>query len=205
MRVLILRISAPSEVQLALQCSHARRTADPCREISRKAAIAIEPMPHEVASHMTIASLLALERIQVDVPASSKKRALEQLSVLLCNDDEELSSGKIFDALLARERLGSTSLGYGIAIPHARHSDAPAARAACMRLNTAVDFNAIDGELIDFVFGLLVPDAAHDEHVQTLAELAGLLSDEAIRDALRAAPDAAGIYAVVSGVPAVTG
>jgi nitrogen PTS system EIIA component len=146
---------------------------------------------------MTIVSLLAPERIALDVVTSSKKRVLEQLSVLLCGTDEDLSSGTVFDALLARERLGSTGIGFGIAIPHARTTQALHARAACMRLDTGVDFDALDGEPIDFVFGLLVPDSACDEHVHTLAELAGLFSDEGVRAALRVASDADDIFAAI--------
>ncbi|MEM7504935.1 MAG: PTS sugar transporter subunit IIA [Pseudomonadota bacterium] len=148
---------------------------------------------------MSIAALLAPERIRIDVAAKSKKRALEQLSVLLAEGDEDLSSTKVFDALLARERLGSTGLGFGIAIPHARYSDATEARAACMRLSEPVDFDSIDREPIDFVVGLLVPDAAIDEHIQTLADLAGLLSESSMRDALRAADDAQCIMRIMNG------
>ena len=134
---------------------------------------------------MSIAQILAPARIHLDVEASSKKRVLERLSEFLSDGDPEPSSGQVFDALLVRERLGSTGLGFGFAIPHARHELARDARCACMRLAKPIDFDAMDQEPVDFVVGLLVPDGSADEHVQTLAELAGLLNEPEVRERLR--------------------
>lgn len=136
---------------------------------------------------MSLAELLQADRIHLDVEASSKKRALERISEFLTEDDEELSSDQVFAALLGRERLGSTGLGFGFAIPHARHEHARNARGACMRLSQPVDFDAMDEEPVDFVVGLLVPDGSADEHIQTLAELASLLNEESVRERLRTA------------------
>ena len=148
---------------------------------------------------MSLVSILAPERVQIDVAATSKKRALEHLSTLLAAGDDTLNSAKIFDALLGRERLGSTGLGFGIAIPHARHAEASEARAACMRLQTAVDFDAPDQEPVDFVVGLLVPDRASDEHVQTLAALAEMLDQARVRERLRQAPDSQALIEIMAG------
>jgi nitrogen PTS system EIIA component len=148
---------------------------------------------------MSFVNILLPERVQVDVAATSKKRALEQLSKLLAAGDDTLSSAKIFDALLVRERLGSTGIGFGIAIPHARHADANKPRAACMRLQQGVDFDAPDREPVDFIFGLLVPHGAADEHVQTLASIAEMLDQAAIRERLRVAPDGAALMDIMTG------
>lgn len=140
---------------------------------------------------MAIAELLSAERLSLGCCVASKKRALERLSELIATADESLAPGKVFDSLLVRERLGSTGLGYGVAIPHARHPGATQPVGAFMRLSTPVDFDAIDREPVDLIFGLLVPEECTDEHVQLLAELAELFGDDAIRDRLRgaAAPD----------------
>lgn len=136
---------------------------------------------------MTIAQIMAPTRIHLDVDAPSKKRALERMSEYLSEGESELNSGQVFDALLMRERLGSTGLGFGFAIPHARHAQAADARGACMRLSQPIDFDAMDQQPVDFVVGLLVPDGSADEHIHTLAELAGLLNEPDVRERLRGA------------------
>lgn len=136
---------------------------------------------------MPIAQIMAATRIHLDVDAPSKKRALERMSEFLSEDDEGLNSGQVFDALLARERLGSTGLGFGFAIPHARHELAQDVRGACMRLAAPIDFDAMDQQPVDFVVGLLVPDGSADEHVHMLAELAGMLDEPDVRERLRQA------------------
>jgi nitrogen PTS system EIIA component len=134
---------------------------------------------------MTIAQIMAPACIHLDVDAPSKKRALERMSEYLSEGDSELNSGQVFDALLMRERLGSTGLGFGFAIPHARHAHAADVRGACMRLAQPIDFDAMDQQPVDFVVGLLVPDGCADEHVHTLAQLAGLLNEPDVRARLR--------------------
>ena len=99
----------------------------------------------------------------------------------------ELNANEIFDSLLSRERLGSTGVGYGVAIPHARYEGATDAIGAFMRLDQPVDFDAMDREPVDLVFGLLVPEDCTDEHIQILAQLAELFSDPQLRTALRTA------------------
>jgi PTS system nitrogen regulatory IIA component len=146
---------------------------------------------------MAIADLLQPERLLLDSSAASKKRALEHLSELLATADESLAAGKVFDSLLVRERLGSTGLGYGVAIPHARHIGAREAIGAFVRLSQPADFDAIDAERVDLVFGLLVPEECTDEHVQLLAELAELFSNPVVREKLRRATTAADVIAII--------
>ena len=151
---------------------------------------------------MSIGQIMAPARIHLDVDAPSKKRALERMSEYLSAGDADLSSGQVFDALLSRERLGSTGLGFGFAIPHARHALASDVRGACMRLSKPIDFDAMDRQPVDFVVGLLVPDGSADEHVHMLAELAGMLNEADIRERLREAVTPEDILEVFMAAPA---
>lgn len=152
---------------------------------------------------MSIAQIMTSTRIHLDVDAPSKKRALERMSEYLSDGDSELNSGQVFDALLMRERLGSTGLGFGFAIPHARHAQAEDVRGACMRLSQPIDFDAMDQQPVDFVVGLLVPDGSADEHVHMLAELAGLLNEPQVRERLRDAETPAQVLDVFGSVPGI--
>ena len=152
---------------------------------------------------MSIAQIMTSTRIHLDVDAPSKKRALERMSEYLSDGDSELNSGQVFDALLMRERLGSTGLGFGFAIPHARHAQAEDVRGACMRLRQPIDFDAMDQQPVDFVVGLLVPDGYADEHVHMLAELAGLLNEPQVRERLRDAETPAQVLDVFGSVPGI--
>ncbi|MGF1644354.1 MAG: PTS IIA-like nitrogen regulatory protein PtsN [Thiotrichales bacterium] len=127
---------------------------------------------------MNLPTLLQPERIACDLAVNSKKRALEQLSQLLAPGTPELRAESVFDCLLARERLGSTGLGRGVAIPHGRMGGIESARIAVIKLGKGVDFDAVDGRTVDLMFGLLVPSEATDEHLNLLAMLAELLSDD---------------------------
>jgi PTS system nitrogen regulatory IIA component len=137
------------------------------------------------------ANFISAERISAANPAGSKKRILEELAGLLATASEELNQGTVFDKLLERERLGSTGLGHGIALPHARVAGVTQARGAFLQLQSGADFDAMDGQPVDLVFGLLVPEAATEEHLQLLAKLATLFSDEAFCQRLREAGDSA--------------
>ena len=137
---------------------------------------------------MFTTDLLAAERIRLDLDAGSKKRVLEEIATLLQGgEDEDLNS--IFDHLLERERLGSTGMGHGVALPHARMPGLVQARGGFIRLASPVDYGAIDGEPVDLVFGLLVPGQATQEHLQLLASLASLFHDTAVCQRLRSASD----------------
>ena len=127
------------------------------------------------------------KRIGCNVEAASKKRVLEQLGQRLAESVPELTQDLVFDALLERERLGSTGLGKGIALPHARMSQVTQAIGAFITLPEGVDFDAIDSSPVDLAFAMLVPEEATDEHLQLLAKLAGMFSDSAFCTALREA------------------
>ncbi|MCG8489588.1 MAG: PTS IIA-like nitrogen regulatory protein PtsN [Candidatus Thiodiazotropha sp.] len=127
------------------------------------------------------------ERLGCGVEAASKKRALEQLGLRLADAAPGLSQDIVFDALLERERLGSTGLGKGIALPHARMSQVTQATAAFIQMPSGVDFDAIDSQPVDLAFAMLVPEQATDEHLQLLAKLARMFDDPPFCAALREA------------------
>lgn len=127
------------------------------------------------------------KRIGCNVEAASKKRVLEQLGQRLAESVPALTQDLVFDALLERERLGSTGLGKGIALPHARMAQVDRAMGAFIKLPEGIDFDALDGSPVDLAFAMLVPEAATDEHLQLLSKLASMFSDNGFCDALRSA------------------
>ncbi|MEJ2394321.1 MAG: PTS IIA-like nitrogen regulatory protein PtsN [Candidatus Thiodiazotropha sp.] len=141
---------------------------------------------------------LLQERMGCSVKAASKKRVLEQLGQRLAESVPELTQDLVFDALLERERLGSTGLGKGIALPHARMTQVDQAIGACITLNQGVDFDAIDGEPVDLAFAMLVPQEATDEHLQLLSTLAQMFSDGAFCTALRQAQSDQELFFLIS-------
>ena len=133
---------------------------------------------------MKIADILNLARIQLDVPATSKKQVLETIAKLAA-----ASSGCeqqiVFDALIERERLGTTGIGKGVAIPHARLSGLKGLYCLFMRVNPAVDFEAVDGKPVDLIFCLLVPEESGADHLKALARISKLLRNDKVCTELR--------------------
>ncbi|MEN8179466.1 MAG: PTS IIA-like nitrogen regulatory protein PtsN [Pseudomonadota bacterium] len=117
------------------------------------------------------------KRIGCNVEAASKKRVLEQLGIRLAQTVPALTQDIVFDALLQRERLGSTGLGKGIALPHARMPQVAKAVGAFIQIPNGVDFDAVDNQPVDLAFAMLVPENATDEHLKLLAQLAKMFSD----------------------------
>jgi len=134
---------------------------------------------------MNIASLLPADQILCGPEASSKKRALELLSGLLAKSAPDLSEEEIFDGLLHRERLGTTGLGRGVAIPHTRISSLARPTLAMIKLDKGVDFDAPDHEPVDILFALAVPADDNSSHLDVLAMLAEMLSRQTFVDELR--------------------
>jgi len=151
---------------------------------------------------MQIVEILSPERMLCDVQATSKKRVLEYFSKLLAiepnGEQEGLSSRLIFESLLARERLGSTGLGKGVAIPHARVRECNITSAAFLQTASPIDYDAIDREPVDLMFALMVPEECTDEHLSLLATLAEMLSDDAFRLRLREAASCEQKYALLT-------
>jgi PTS system nitrogen regulatory IIA component len=140
-----------------------------------------------------IAKLLPLENVVVGLEASSKKRVFEQAGLLFENR-HGVARSLVYDALFAREKMGSTGLGMGIAIPHGRIKGLKEARGAYLRLATPVQFDAPDGKPVGQIFVLLVPEAATEHHLQLLSELAQMFSDRGFREQLAAAADASAAH-----------
>jgi len=138
---------------------------------------------------MKIADLLTPERVACRNDLTSKKRTLEALGELIATAQSDLSAQAIFDSLIGRERLGSTGLGHGVALPHGRLSRSRQAVGAFIRLEQGVDFDALDQQPVTLLFALLVPEHFTDEHLKILAYLAEMFSDRAFCDILRATED----------------
>ncbi len=131
------------------------------------------------------ANFIDQERIGCQVEANSKKRVLEHLGNLLAQTLPGLTQDLIFDRLLERERLGSTGLGQGIALPHARMKEVQQAYGAFVQLKNGVEFDAFDNQPVDLAFALLVPESATEEHLQLLAALASMFSNPKVCADLR--------------------
>ena len=138
---------------------------------------------------MQIIDLLNPERIACDSSANSKKRVLEQLSALMADSAPELTEEEIFASLIGREKLGSTGLGHGVAIPHGRLKGRNQALAAFIKLEHGIDFDALDNQPVDLLFALLVPDHFTNEHLEILAQLAQMFDSEELCQELRASRD----------------
>ena len=123
--------------------------------------------------------------ISLNYPATSKKRVLEEAARLLARTDDQPDAEQIYERLMERERLGSTGLANGVALPHARMPGVEAASGAFLRLAEPVDFDALDGKPVDLVFSLLVPEEATQEHLDLLAGLARLFGDPQLCERLR--------------------
>ncbi len=134
---------------------------------------------------MNITDLLSPDRVACCDDVASKKRLLEQISELLAGSATGLSDSEIFEALISREKLGSTGLGKGVAIPHGRMPELESPVCAFIKLSTAVDFDASDGEPVDLVFALLVPEDSTEEHLQVLSTIAEIFSNSGVCTALR--------------------
>ena len=147
---------------------------------------------------MQFESLLAPRRVQQGVEGISKKRVLETIANIIASDIPSLDADTLFRSLVAREKLGSTALGHGIAIPHCRVANCEKTIGALIVLTAPIDFDAIDGAPVDVIFTLMVPEQANSEHLQTLAKLAELFQQASFRAALRAADSNELLYSKVN-------
>ena len=144
-----------------------------------------------------IAKLLHASNVVTDLQVSSKKRLFEQAGLLFENQ-HGIARSLVFDSLFAREKLGSTGLGQGVAIPHGRIKGLKDSLCAFLRLAQPVPFDAPDGSPVSLVFVLLVPEQATEKHLQMLSELAQMFSDKALREAMNRAPDAGALYQLIT-------
>lgn len=149
-----------------------------------------------------IAKILSPENIVLDIEVSSKKRAFEQAGITFENNIG-IARSVISENLFARERLGSTGLGHGIAIPHGRIKDLKSPQALFMRLANPIPFESPDGKPVSILIFLLIPDTVTQQHLDILAELAELMSDPDMREDLASETDESAIYSrLVTWTPA---
>ena len=150
---------------------------------------------------MTITDLVAPEAIVPALKVSSKKQALQELAArasALCGQNERA----VFEVLLQREKLGTTAVGYGVAIPHGKLPKLTKMFGLFARLDRPIDFEALDGQPVDLIFLLLAPEGSGADHLKALARVARLLRDQDTANKLRAARDGEALYAVLAMPPA---
>ena len=147
---------------------------------------------------MEIADLLSLGGVSDALKAGSKKQALQELSAIAAAETEQ-KERSVLDLLLARERLGSTGVGAGVAIPHAKLEGLSKPSGVFARLREPIEFDAVDGRPVDLIFLLLAPDSEGSDHLKALALVSRLLRDERVCARLRGADSAEALYAVLTG------
>ena len=144
-----------------------------------------------------LAAILPAANVLVDVDATSKKRAFEQAGLLFENQ-HTIARATVTDNLFARERLGSTGLGHGVAIPHGRIKGLKNPLAAVLRVQQPIAFDAPDDEPVGLLIFLLVPEAATQRHLEILSEIAEMLSDRELRERLKTEADAAAVHRLIA-------
>ncbi len=138
----------------------------------------------EASGEGFLAGFIAEDRVRVDVTVSSKKRLIEEVAELLCTGAQELDRDTVYQILNDRERLGSTGIGEGIAIPHGRINGITQPIICALLLAQPLDFDSIDSRPVNCAIGLLVPADANQTHLQILAKLAGAFSQPDVRDSI---------------------
>lgn len=145
----------------------------------------------------TIGEILPISHVVLDLDISSKKRLFEEIGKLL-ETESGLSHTDVFECLFAREKLGSTGLGHGVAIPHGRHANVSDMTAAFIRTSEPIDFDAPDHQPVSLIFVLLVPEQAMGEHLEVLSQLASQFSHKNVREALLNCTDPAEVHRILS-------
>ncbi|GAA5523971.1 nitrogen regulatory protein [Microbulbifer aestuariivivens] len=145
---------------------------------------------------MTLDALLSPRLSLCNLAGSSKKKLLLNIAQAIAEQYPQFDSDTVFNQLIARERLGSTGIGEGVAIPHCHLPGCEHPIGVLCTTDPAVDFDAADRQPVDLLFALLVPEGHEQEHLDTLAQIAGLFSDSRVRDKLRAAETGDELYAL---------
>ncbi len=146
------------------------------------------------STRMSIDWYLSQTRIGFKQKISSKKKAIENLSKLIANDCNQIQAFEVFDGMIERERLGSTGVGHGVAIPHCRLSNVVQAQLAMILLHEPINYDSFDKEPVDLIIGLITPEDATDDHLALLSMLAEQLSNDGFRSQLRACQSADELY-----------
>ena len=143
---------------------------------------------------MNISEILSLDHTECCVSGVSKKRVLEHISHLIADTMSDIDADQLYLQFVAREKLGSTGIGEGIAVPHCRLAGCTKITGALLKLDDQVDFDSIDNQPVDLVFALVVPEEENDEHLKTLAAIAGLMQHEQNRIRLRQATTSESLF-----------
>lgn len=146
------------------------------------------------SSTITINSILSPRLTRKGFPGSSKKKVLEHIAVAISEVFPELPESSLFENLIARERLGSTGIGQGIAIPHSRMEDCHEVVGGLFSLNEAISFDAIDNQPVDLLFVLIVPKEATSEHLELLSQIAEKFNNSELCNQLRNAQSDQDLY-----------
>ncbi len=146
---------------------------------------------------MQLTDLLVSDGVVPSLKATSKKQALQELSQI-ASKLTGLAARDIFEVLLQRERLGSTGLGHGIAIPHGKMNKLDGLHGIFARLNQPIDFDAVDGQPVDLIFLLLAPESAGADHLKALARVSRLLRDTETVSKLRGSANGAALYSILT-------
>jgi PTS system nitrogen regulatory IIA component len=144
-----------------------------------------------------LSPLLPPEHVALDLEVSSKKRLFEQIGLVFENS-RQIPRARVFDSLFDREKLGSTGLGYGVAIPHGRLKSLKDSACVFVRTREPIPFDSPDGQPVRLVLAMLVPEHATEQHLELLSELAQMFSDPALREGLLAATDAASAHRMLT-------
>lgn len=145
-----------------------------------------------------LAAILPVSNIVLDAEITSKKRAFEELGLLFENQ-HGLARVAVTDSLFARERLGSTGLGHGVAIPHGRIKGLKQPQAALLRLRSPIGFDAPDGEPVSLIISLLIPQNNAQQHLEILSDIAHILGDAQLREKIKTVLDASSLHTLLAG------
>ena len=151
---------------------------------------------------MEISELITLESVEANLRASSKKQAIQELARKAA-EIVGLHERAVFDVLMERERLGTTGVGNGIAIPHGKLASLDGLYGLFARLETPIDFQAIDEQPVDLIFLLLAPESAGADHLKALARVSRLLRDKSVCDKLRGTDSKEALYALLTESAAI--
>lgn len=136
---------------------------------------------------MEIGNILTSDRTKAQIQENSKKRVIEKLATIVADSSGDINADDLFHHLINREKLGTTGIGGGIAIPHCRFATNGKTYGACMTLETPIEFNSVDGKPVDIIFAIIVPENAEKSHLETLANLAEFLQQPSYVNKLRSA------------------
>lgn len=146
---------------------------------------------------MKLSDLVQPSRVLCNVEARSKKHAFEIISELMSSGDVILDKNEVFSSLFSRERLGSTGLGAGVALPHGRFADIEETLGAFIKLSEPIDFDAFDGQAVDLIFGLLVPMECSKEHFAAVGRVASIFSEADFKQQIHEANSSSSLYELI--------